>query len=232
MTEKILYGFIAIVIAAVLFFFRTEVGLIISVVQFWQKSFTDRAYNYRDFQNLLKENEILKARPEIASILSEEEKKSVDFKKMPVDIFSNYPFNDHSFIVLNAGLENGLTMGMPIVDKNNIIIGKITAVKKTQSIAQTIFDPNWKSTVAVGPNKIKALFKGGATPSLDLIPLNETISDGDAALNISPELRFGYLVGFTENIGKSEDGSWITSVIRPGMNLETIDKVMVLTDFP
>ncbi len=232
MTQKILYGFIAIIIAGVLFFFRAELGAVISIITFWKKSFIDRAYTYKNFEKYLKENEVLKSQLEMLSNSGKEEKKSANFKKLSVNIFSNYPFNDHSIIVLNAGSENGLELGMPITDENNVILGKIVSVRRTQSVAQTIFDPDWKSTVSVGTKKVKALFKGGVTPQLDLIALDSLITERDAILNLSPELPFGYLIGFVENVGKSKDGSWIMSAVRPGINLETINNVSVLTDFP
>lgn len=229
--HKILYGLIIFLIAGILFFLRGNINQQISLISFWVRSFADRAYSYKNFENLIQENTILKFKLETLNNSSKDAKKKNNFKKFQTDIFSNYPFNDHSIIILNAGSNDGLSVGMPVVSDNDVILGKIVGIKKVQSTTQTIFDPDWKSTVIIGSNKIKALMKGGITPQLDFIPLDAKISAGDAVLNVSPEFPYGYLLGFVENIEQSKDGSWIIGSLKSGINLEFTDKVTVLTDF-
>lgn len=232
MLQKILYSFIVLFVVGVLFFFRAEAGSVISIIRFWKQSFLDRAYNYEDWKNLLKENEILKAKLSVLDKISQPTKNPHKFQKITADVFSHYPFNDRNIVVINAGAADGIAVGMPVLGENDVIFGKITAVRRTQSLVQTIFDPNWKSTVSVGASKTKALFTGGAVPKIDLIPLDVKIAKGDAVFNISPELPLKYLIGTVEEISKSSDGSWMIGTISAGINLELIESIAILTDFP
>ena len=157
---------------------------------------------------------------------------SGEYRYESAGVFSDYPFNNYGSLVINAGADNGLKTGMPVLAAEGILIGRIKEVKKTQSEVATIFDPNWRSATAFGPDRVKALLVGGPAPYLDLVPREAVVNINDAIFNLAKDFPLNLNIGKVMGRSDEENGIWSRVKLEPPVSFENLKKVLVITDFP
>jgi cell shape-determining protein MreC len=221
-------SFVLLGILMFLFFYNSAAGHLIHGLGNWLRSFSDSSFNYGAYEALKLENAGLKL--EIEKIKSAKEADSPEY--LTAMVYSRYPFNDRSTIVLNLGSADGVTTTMPVLAAKNILAGKILSVKKTQSEVQTIFDPAWRSAVAVGEKRAKAVLAGGNPPYLDFVPKDSPIKVGDEIYNISAEFPLDISLGTVLNLDIKPQNPWIKAQVKMSYNPEDLDKAMILKNFP
>lgn len=189
----------------------------------------DPEFSYENWQNLKIQNGLL---AQISAGTKGEAPLSGEYRYKIAGVFSDYPFNNYGSIIINAGADDGLKIGMPVLAAEGILIGRIKEVKKTQSEAATIFDPNWRSAAAFGPDRVKVLLVGGPAPYLDLVPKEAVVNTNDAVFNLAKDfplyLNIGKIIGRNEG----EGGIWSRVKLEPPISFENLKKVLVITDFP
>lgn len=221
--------FISALVLAVLFLFRNDLVSFLTQSHSLTSSFFDRAFDYQSFEKLKLENDGLKRELE-------------SFKKSPVSripsdqiigqIFSRYPFDGRGLITINLGSNDGVKEDLPVLAAPNILLGRVRAVKKNQSEVITIFDPSWRSSVAIGEKSIKALLHGGLTPTLELITVDAEVMAGDDVLNIAPESPFGLSLGNLGEVKKSDNKLWLSGELKTNYQLDELDSVTIILNFP
>lgn len=192
----------------------------------------DPSFSYRSFEALKLENEALKTRCTTSEFVSDSSVESGKYRIQEVQVFSRYPLNDHASISVNAGSDDGLKIGMPVLTAPGVLLGKIKTVSRTKSEIETIFDPSWRSTVSVGDGRIKAVLVGGSTPYVDLLPKNASTTEGDAVLNLAPEFPMNLFLGKITDLQEGSNALWLQGTIDPFFKFEDIDRVLVVTNFP
>ncbi len=180
-------------------------------------------------QELTLENESLKQQLESLHI-PREKKERYHYKIARV--YSQYPFNDAASIIVDLGSDDGITVGMPVMVKEGIFLGKVKNVKRTQSEIETIFSPEWKMSVNIGKNMIKAVLNGAPTPGIDLIPIDENVSFGDKVTNNTSDFPMGALLGTISEINKNANDVWKRSSLKTPYKIEFLNTVLIIVDFP
>ncbi|MEK9194394.1 MAG: rod shape-determining protein MreC [Patescibacteria group bacterium] len=213
-----------------LIFFRTEAAKFLERFNLFFAGFFDQSFNYQAFQELRLENESLKR--DLGKISNVSPLFKNRFHYLEAEIYSRYPFNDKDLLVINRGFEDGLREGLPVLVEENVLFGRVRSVKRTQSEIQTIFDSSWRSSVALGENRVNALFRGGGTPSVELIPKGSTIISGDEILNLSEDYPFGISLGIVGNVKIDSSGIWQVGLVDFAYNPDALKKVLVILDFP
>ncbi|MBI5732870.1 hypothetical protein HY967_02855 [Candidatus Jorgensenbacteria bacterium] len=227
---KSLKTFLSLIFVTVLFVFLIIYGgrmtqLLINLIGSTNTSMT--AVNNDAWRLLMLENESL--RREIAA-LKDRDGGINDYIKLKV--YSRYPFNDRSSIVIDGGTDQGILVGAPVLIGDGVLLGKVKSVWQTQSEIMTIFDPDWKSSVVVGDGKTKALLRGGEQPRLEFIPRDNHLKEADSVFNISPELPLHRVIG---SLGKIKDLSrevWLSANIEMPYHVEDVLEVTVIKNFP
>ena len=215
----------ALLTSLALFFFRGEIQKFFAAVRSLAVSFSDRSFSYVSFKEIKSENQRLKF--ELES-LKKKFPPARDSNYLKAEVYSRYPFNDRGLLIINLGAEDGLEAGLPVLTESGVPLGLVKTIKKTQSEVLTIFDPNWKSSVAIGESRTKAVLKGGVWPTLELIPEDAKIAEGDAVINISPEFPIDLIMGNAVNIKKTAEDVWFTAGFKALYESEDVDKVKVL----
>lgn len=215
----------ALLTSLALFFFRGEIQKFFAAVRSLAVSFSDRSFSYVSFKEIESENQRLKF--ELES-LKKKFPPARDSNYLKAEVYSRYPFNDRGLLIINLGAEDGLEAGLPVLTESGVPLGLVKTIKKTQSEVLTIFDPNWKSSVAIGESRTKAVLKGGVWPTLELIPEDAKITEGDVVMNISPEFPIDLIMGNAVNIKKSAEDVWFTAGFKALYESEDVDKVKVL----
>lgn len=129
----------------------------------------------------------------------------------PAFVFSRYPFNLKSEVLINLGSKDGVTTNTPVVllpisenDSNFIFIGKVINVLDKFSTVQTIFDPNLKLAVKINTST-NALFIGGPKPVISLIPKNFNILKEEIVYVADINFPYGLIIGKINQIRPQND---------------------------
>lgn len=197
---------------------------------------TDPSFTYANFEQLRAENAGLRA--ELSNALNFAAATGTPafgasrYHFVAAQVYSDYPFNDYSAITVAAGSRDGITPGMPVLAADGVLLGKVKTVSGTQSEVETIFDPAWRSAVAVGSNRVKALFVGGNAPGLDLVPKNSGIAASDTVWSVAADLPMNLLVGQVAAISGGPSDLWTTARIDVPWHPTTLDRVYIITNFP
>ncbi|MCL4399908.1 rod shape-determining protein MreC [Patescibacteria group bacterium] len=158
--------------------------------------------------------------------------KTIDgFKYVYAEVFSDYPLNNYSSVTINAGSKDGLSVGMPVLAGNNILLGKITAVGQNKSEVETFFDPAWKSPVFIGDGKVRGLLTGGSSPYIDFIPKNSTTTAGMTIMNADSGYPMNLVIGYVDSLEGTNNDLWLRAKVKPVFDLSYLNGVFVLTNF-
>lgn len=219
-------AFILIALFVVLFFFRNGATRALSGVRGFFESFFHSA-DYRTFADMKLENISLKKELERLGALEAKDKT----KLLSARVYSRYPFSDKNIIVIDKGAVDGITEGMPVLAKQNILLGKVKSVRQFQSEVVTVFDAGWKSSVSIGTNRIKAVLYGANVPRAELIPKDAVIKIGDEVQNIAQELPIGLLMGTVNATTTDEKKVWQMADLETPFSMDDIDEVFIMTNF-
>ncbi|MFA6365224.1 MAG: rod shape-determining protein MreC [Candidatus Paceibacterota bacterium] len=227
--KGLLRAIFLVICFVILIFFRKEASDFFSYSRNFIAHFFDSAYSYQVVNDLTLENASLKR--ELAALQTVSPDKKGDFS-VSVEVYSRYPFNDKSSLVINKGTADGIAVGMPVLAAKNILLGRIKAVRTTQSEVETIFSADWKTSAFVGAGRVKAVVQGGIPPHLELIPKDALLVEGDSATNSAPEFPLGLLIGTVTTVRDDEKKVWHASDIATPYQIEELRSVLVLTHFP
>ena len=219
-------AFILIACFIAIFFFRSEAtGIFLATRGFFEGVFNSA--NYRTIADLKTENISLKK--ELEQLSTVEKKDSSQF--LEAHVYSRYPFNDKNMIVIDKGFADGISEGMPVLAKKNILLGRVKSVQRFQSEVMTIFDPDWKTSASIGNAHIKTVLNGANTPHAELIPKDAAVAAGDMVVNSAQEFPLGLFVGTVKSVMLDEKKVWQIADIDVPYAIEDIDSVLVMTNF-
>ncbi len=228
-------GLVLILVLGSAFLGRTAIAGFFSNLHLIFAGAGDPGFSYANFKNLETENAGLKM--ELANY--ERLKNATGtivlggrYAIVSAEVYSDYPWNDYSAIAIGAGSRDGLKPGMPVVAAGGALIGKIKTVAGTQSEVETIFDPAWRSAVAIGAGRVKALLSGGTAPSLSLVPKNSGVLAGDAVTSIASDLPMDLPVGQVASISETPSGLWASAQAALPWDPGNLNMVYVITNFP
>ncbi|MGC9603356.1 MAG: rod shape-determining protein MreC [Minisyncoccia bacterium] len=222
-------AFVAVVL--VVFFSRT---VIVHFFQNFRLAFSgaaDSEFTYENYGNLKAQNEVLTQ--SFSGAENANPTVNADrYRAKEAQVFSDYPFNNYAAITIDIGSDDGIKVGMPVLSAPGVLLGKIKDVKRTESEVETIFDPAWRSAVAFGTNRAKALLTGGPAPYLDLIPKDASSTAGDAVMNLASNFPMNSLIGRILDWEAGENGVWAKAKVEPPISFEDLRKVLVIINFP
>jgi len=191
----------------------------------------DPEFSYESYENLKMQKDVLAQNYAIGEDLNQVSSAG-RYRSEAADVFSDYPFNNYASLTLDRGSEDGIKVGMPVLASDGVLLGEIKSVSRTQSEAETIFDPNWRSAAAFGPDRVKALLVGGPAPYLDLIPKDATTTPGDPVFNLAKDFPLDLNLGKVLDFEPGGNGIWSKAKVEPPVRFENLEKVMVILNFP
>lgn len=228
-TLKVTFGIgVGIAFLVLLFVFRTEVGGALGRFRAALGAASDPAFSYEAFKNLERENEELKATRGSSTLAGA---NLHDYHYRTARVYSRYPMGSGGRLTVDAGSEDGVETGMPVLLSEGVLLGHVVAVRRTQSEVETVLSTEWKSSVIAGD--LKVLLQGGTAPRLELVPKDTALPKGERVLNASPEFPLGFLVGTVGDASKeSQADLWSSYELVPPTEEENIETVLVILDFP
>jgi rod shape-determining protein MreC len=171
--------------------------------------------------------------------------ESLDMDLLPVRIISRDPSNFTYEIGIDAGTDDGLRTGMPVVgsaEGAGALAGTVVEVGTDSATVRLVTDPR-SSVVAVDQaSRALGLVQGQLGGQLVLVQVNITdeLVVGDTVVTAGLELAEGsvrssyprgLLIGLLHAVEPDANALTQTGFVRPAMDLDRLDRLLVVLDF-
>jgi rod shape-determining protein MreC len=157
--------------------------------------------------------------------------------------------DENDILSINKGLVNGIAEGMPVINQQNVLLGKVYKVYKNFSQVMLITNKNSVVNVKIQQEipadssivhdpanlEIDGVVKGegGLNAYLDLIPVNSDINSQDVLVTSAIEKSFpkDLLVGKITQIEKNDQKPFQQAQISLFFDIKAIDNLFVITNY-
>ena len=168
---------------------------------------------------------------ELREILKFKEKSTVTTTLARV-IGKNIEQTDQAMII-DRGLDDGVSVGQPVIVGEGIIIGKITEAENDTAIIRLINDSQSKiAGTVLDTDKSLGVVEGGygLSVKMNFIPRNETIKVGDIVVTSGLEsgIPRGLVIGTVTAIENETYQPFQAALLTPGVELDKLSIVAVL----
>ncbi len=142
--------------------------------------------------------------------------------------------NGDSFLI-NRGLSDGIKVGMPLINAEKVLFGKISETYNNFSRVTLLSQKGFVFDVKLSGKDAYAVVRGdgGFGLSLDLIPRDANLVLDDIVLTSSMEGNFpkDLLVGRVSRIKTEDTKSFQTAELVPYFDVNATDNLFVITNF-
>ncbi len=171
---------------------------------------------------------------EILSALLEFARANPQYSYTGATVIGRDPSPFYSYVIIDAGSNNGILPGMPVVT-NNGLVGRVDAVIAEAARVQLITDSASAINVRLQASDTEAMLVGSVTGdlSLDMIPQDAVVQSGDIILTSG--LGGGYppnlLVGQVVSVRRLEYELFQQASVQPNVDFSRLQFVLVITNF-
>mgnify|MGYP001582779117 FL=1 len=140
--------------------------------------------------------------------------------------------NNRSFLI-DKGTSDGIAIGMVVISKGEIIIGRITDVSHNTSKVQTILDTQSRIAAITATNKISGLVRGlGSDAIFDLISKNKKPETGELVVSSGTDGVWprGFIIGKVKEVKSQDNQVFNTADIELLAKPQDFDSVFVILD--
>ncbi|MCX6792848.1 MAG: rod shape-determining protein MreC [Candidatus Falkowbacteria bacterium] len=142
-------------------------------------------------------------------------------------------WHNRKTITLNQGSDQGVSVGLPIVSSEGVLIGKITAVKNNIAEACLLYSADCRLAVSIaGLGKTVGIARGdlGLNVIVELIPQNQEILEKQVIVTSGLESGMppGLLIGSVSQVIKQSNELWQSAIIEPAADFDNIRFVAIL----
>lgn len=146
--------------------------------------------------------------------------------------------NDQSALIrtitINRGTRDGIALNMPVITGQGLV-GRITGVSANAARVLLINDTNSSVSARLQSTREEGSVIGqtAGTLLMEFIPLDAQVRDGDLVItsglggNFPPDL----VIGQVTNVRLAPSGLYRIAQVRSLVSLETLEFVLVITDF-
>jgi rod shape-determining protein MreC len=137
-------------------------------------------------------------------------------------------------IIINRGSRDGLTPGMPVTTQLGLV-GQITDVTATAARVLLVTDPSNNVSARLQTSRAQGTVIGLLSGSLrlELIPLDETVDDGDIVITsgLGGDFPADIPIGQVTSSSRESGALTQTAELRPLVNFDQLEFVLVVTSF-
>jgi rod shape-determining protein MreC len=147
--------------------------------------------------------------------------------------------NDQDIVSINKGSDDGIAEGMPVIDQNNVLYGKIYKVFKDFSQVMLISSKNSAINAQaqrdIGSEAANGIVKGsgGLSIYLDLVPVNLDLQNGEILITSALDQTFpkNLLIGKIYQVDKNDQKPFQQAQIDPFFSLDQVENLFVITNY-
>ena len=137
-------------------------------------------------------------------------------------------------IVINRGTRDGIAVGMPVVTGQGLV-GRVIQVSANAARIMLVTEPTSAVSARLQTSRIEGSVRGvpAGTLEMDMLPLDSQITSGDLVItsglggNFPPDI----VVGQVTSVRLSQDTLNQVAQVRSLINFDTLEFVMVVTNF-
>jgi cell shape-determining protein MreC len=126
-------------------------------------------------------------------------------------VHARYPFNFKHELTVGAGRLRNVAAGdavlVPAQESSAaaVFVGTVVKIFDDQAVVKTIFDPEFRLPVRIGPRGIDALLTGGAEPRLTLIAKSAPVVGGESVYAAGTDAPYGLAIGSLRELAPAKD---------------------------
>lgn len=219
------------------------------------RSISDKLDSVKNFKNLQKENEELKARVEALTLanqlisqekyelaglqeLYELDKKYPDYNKVAARIIARESNGWYNVFTIDKGSEDGIKENMNVMAGNGLV-GIVISVRKNSATVRSIIDDSSKvsgmflksSDTCIVSGDLNSMMSDGRI-KVSMIPINANIDESDEIVtsHISDKFQQGILIGYVTDIKIDSSNMTKTAYLTPVVDFEHLDEVLIITE--
>jgi cell shape-determining protein MreC len=148
-------------------------------------------------------------------------------KGIMAPVYSRYPFNLKSEILIAAGRNSGVNVGDVALYQGSLL-GSVEKVFADSALVQTIFDNRFKAPVRIGSSGTDALLVGGPEPQLTLIPQSAGVAQNDQVYAAGENFPYGATLGALQDLSGSADNIYRSAALRVFYNPASMNAITVV----
>jgi rod shape-determining protein MreC len=137
------------------------------------------------------------------------------------------------YVTINAGSRDGVAVGMPVVAGGIALIGRVGEVGFASSQVQLLNDPTSFVNVRVVESRANGTVAGTSEGLLQLqnVPQTDPLKVGDLIVTsgLGGTLPAALPIGVVERITSRDLETQQTAIVRPGVNFDELETVLVIT---
>ena len=159
-------------------------------------------------------------------------KRKVIYSSVVADVIGRDPTRWNSAVIIDKGSEDGLQVGMPVVNDSGVI-GKIIEVSKTKSKVLLLIDPQFSVAALIQESRESGVVSGTLTglARMRFIDRDAHIQIGDQVITskLSSSFPESLIIGKVIRIQKSSQGLSQECLIEPAVAFSQLEEVLVIT---
>jgi len=156
---------------------------------------------------------------ELKTMLSRPDKKSFILGS----IISRPPKSPYDMIIIDAGLNVGVTQGMKAIAYSNVLIGYVVEVFSNSSKIKLLSFPLEETSLIIESTKISAIGLGLGGGNIEIkIPSSVVVKNGD---KIITDGVFHYLLGLVDKVETDLTNPFQKIIFRMPINLNELQRV-------
>lgn len=135
-------------------------------------------------------------------------------------------------LLIDKGAEDGISKDLPVITSQKVLLGRIGEVYSNFSEVVLITNKDSAFDAVVFEKDIYGIAKGEGSMevSLDLVPKEEDISEGDLVISAALGGIFpkGLLVGRIKTVEKTDIKTFQTAELTPGFDLGLLEEIFII----
>lgn len=143
--------------------------------------------------------------------------------------------NWSGYIIIDAGSDDGVAVGMPVIDQNKMLIGKIAETGKNFSKVLTIFNSSMKVAAKSQGGDVFGVVVGDYAKNLtmDFVAKERILSHGEAVLTSAKDGVFpeGLVIGTVKDAQIKPENIFQSVNVKSELDIYGINRVIILTKF-
>ena len=170
-----------------------------------------------------------------------EVKATLDYETVAADVVARQATPQERILTIQRGIDGGILVNDPVLSEGGALVGVVTEVGQNWSTVMLISDPR---SVVIGLDeqsratgevigRLDALLAMGNVPAQEEMKTDDVVvTDGTVNPDAShPPFPRGVLIGRIVEVERDPSAVVQTGLIQPAADLESIERVLVVTNF-
>ncbi|MBI2633997.1 MAG: rod shape-determining protein MreC [Parcubacteria group bacterium] len=173
--------------------------------------------------SLKEENQTLRA------MIRQQSISSIFANAKLVKVLGSSPRRPKELLYFTGGRELGIGASDIVILPERTLIGKVSEVRNSHALAETLFNSDLRITVRIGENA-EGLFLGGQKPKVSLIPEGSSIKTGDLVITSGEDGNFprGLVLGEVAEILSRTTEPFGEVIVRLPFNISNLETLTVI----